>query len=123
MCVGGGWWWCGLVGVSAWGVSGLVPGGARGGIVLGWHCLWRGRRGRVLCWVGLWAARRVVWVLRVRVVRFSWFLVGRGVEVGGVCLDLRVGLWSMGSGWLLVDGARWHGWRPGGLLVVVGCFL
>ena len=32
----------------------------------------------------------------------------------------RVGLWSVCDGWLLVDGARWHGVCVGGLLVVVG---
>ena len=32
----------------------------------------------------------------------------------------RVGLWSVCDGWLLVDGARWHGVWVGGLLVVVG---
>ena len=59
----------------------------------------------------------------MRVVRFSRFLVGPGVEVGGGCLGIRVGLWSIGSGWLLVDGACWHGLRVGGLPVVVGCSL
>ena len=88
-----------------------------------WHCWWRGGRGWVLCWLGVWASRRAVWVLRVRVVRFSRFLAGRGVEVGGGCLGIRMRLWSVGSGWLLVDGARWHGFRLGGLPVVVGCFL
>ena len=49
------------------------------------------------------------------------FLAGRGVEVGGGCLGTWPGLWSVGSGWLLVDGARWHGLRVGRLTVVVGC--
>ena len=38
-------------------------------------------------------------------------------------MGVRVGLWSVGNGWLLVDGARWYGLWVGGLLVVVGCFL
>ena len=32
-----------------------------------------------------------------------------------------MGLWSVGSGWLPVDGACWYGVWVGGLLVVVGC--
>ena len=62
-------------------------------------------------------------MLRVRVVLLSPFLAGRGVEVGGGCLGMRVGLWSVGSGWLLVNGARWHALRVGGLPVVAGCSL
>ena len=58
-------------------------------------------------------------------VRFRRSLAGRGihVQVGGGCLGIRPGLWSVGSGWLLVDGACWHGLRVGGLQVVVGCSL
>ena len=36
-------------------------------------------------------------------------------------MSVRVGLWSVCNGWLLVDGARWYGVWVGGLLVVVGC--
>ena len=35
-------------------------------------------------------------------------------------MGVRVGLWSVCNGWLLVDGARWYGVCLGGLLVVVG---
>ena len=35
-------------------------------------------------------------------------------------MSVRVGLWSVCNGWLLVDGARWYGVWVGGLLVVVG---
>ena len=38
-------------------------------------------------------------------------------------MGVRVGLWSVCNGWLLVDGARWYGVWEGGLLVVVGQFL
>ena len=77
----------------------------------------------MLCRTGVWASHRVVGVLRVRVVRFLRSLAGRGVEVGGGCLGIRAGLWSVGSGWLLVDGACWHGLRVEGLPVVMGCSL
>ena len=45
----------------------------------------------MLCWTGVWASRRVVWVLRVRAVRFLRSLAGCGVEVrvGGGCLRAR----------------------------------
>ena len=36
-------------------------------------------------------------------------------------MGIRAGLWSVGSGWLPVDGACWYGVWVGGLLVVVGC--
>ena len=66
-----------------------------------------------------------MWVLRVRAVRFLRSRAGCGVEVrvGGGCLGIWVGLWSVGSGWLLVDLACWHGVPVGGLVVVVGCSL
>ena len=35
-------------------------------------------------------------------------------------MSVRVGLWSVCNGWLLVNGARWYGVWVGGLLVVVG---
>ena len=53
VCVGGGWRWWGLVGIPAWCVSGLVPGGGAGRDGVGGHCWWRGGRGWVLCWVGV----------------------------------------------------------------------
>ena len=98
-------------------------GGGRGGMVWGWHRWWPGGWGWVLCWKGVWASRRVLWVLRVRAVRFLRSLAGRGVWVlvGVSCLGIWMGLWSVGSGWLLVDGACWHGLQVGGLPVVVGC--
>ena len=114
--VGGGLWV-----VRVW--PGL--GGGAGGIVWGRHCWWLGGRWRVLCWTGVWVSSWVLWVLRVRAVRFLRSLAGCGVEVrmGGGCLGIRMGLWSVGSGWLLVVGACWHEVRVGGLLVVVRCSL
>ena len=73
--------------------------------------------------MGVWASRWIVRVLRVPVVRLLRSLAGRGFEVGCGCLGIRVGLWSVGSGWLLVDCARSHGVRVGWLPVVVECFL
>ena len=109
--------WASLRGASvAWSRGG-------GGIMWGWDCWWRGGRGWVLCWTGVRASRRVVCVLRVRVVRFLRSLAGRSVEMGGGCLGIRVELWSVGSGRLLVDGACWHGLRLGELLIAVGCSL
>ena len=121
-CVGGGidvnW----LVLAAACCVRGLVSGGGRGGVVWGWRCWWCGGRGWVLCWLGVWASQWVAWVLRVCAVRPLRFLTGcgAGVWVGGGRMNVRVGLWSVCNGWLLVDGARWYGVWVGGLLVVVG---
>ena len=119
VCVGGGLGWRGVVGVPACHVCGLAGGGGGGGTDCG------GGGGRVLCWTNVWATRRVVWVLRVCAVRFLRSLAGCSVEVrvGGGCLGIRLGVWSVGSGWLLVDGACGHGMQVGGLLVVVGCSL
>ena len=122
-CVGGGidvnW----LVLAAACCVRGLVSGGGAGG---GWcgggavGC--GGGRGGVLCWLGVWASLWVVWVLRVCAVRALRFLTGcgAGVWVGGGRMSVRVGLWSVCSGRLLVDGARWYGVWVGRLLLVVG---
>ena len=98
-------------------------GGGRGGVVWGRHCWCRAGRGRVLCWMGGWASCRVAWVLRVRAVGSLLSLAGCGAEVlvGGGCLGIRLGLWSVGRGWLLVDGACWG--VGGGAAGVVGCFL
>ena len=122
-CVGGGidvnW----LVLAAACCVRGLVSGGGAGVVVWGWHCWWGGGgRGWVLCWLGVWASLWVVWVLRVCAVRSLRFLTGcgAGVWVGGGRMGVRVGLWSVCNGRLLVDGARWYGVWVGGLLVVVG---
>ena len=108
-------------------VVGLRPGlgGGAWGMVWGRHCWpWSGLWW-VLCWTGVWASRRVVQVLRVRSVSFSRSLAGCGVEVrmGGGSLGIRMGLWFVGSGWLLVDGACWHGLGVEGLLVLAGCSL
>ena len=86
-------------------------------VVVGW-----GGRGWVLCWLGVRASLWVVWVLRVCAVRPLRCLTGcgAGVWVGGGRMSVRVGLWSVCNGWLLVDGARWYGVWVGGLLVVVG---
>ena len=76
----------------------------------------------MLCWLGVWASLWVVWVLRVCAVRSLRPLAGCGAEVwvGGGCMGVRMGLWSICNGCLLVDGARWYGVGVGGLLVVVG---
>ena len=77
----------------------------------------------MLCWPGVWASPWVVWVLCVCAVRSLRSLAGCGAEVsvGGGRMGVRVGLWSVGNGWLRLDGARWYGIWLGGLLVVVGC--
>ena len=74
---------------------------------------------------GIWVSCQVVWVLPVRAVRLLWSLAARSVEVrvGGGFLGIRPGLWSVGSRWLLVDGACWQVLRVRGLPVVVGCSL
>ena len=76
----------------------------------------------MLCWLGVQASLWVMWVLRVCAVRSFRFLTGCGAEVwvGGGRMGVRMGLWSVCNGWLLVDGARWYGVWVGGLLVVVG---
>ena len=95
-------------------------GGGAGGGVWGWHCWWWGGRGWVLLWPGLWASRRVLRVSGVRAVRSLQSLAGCGAEVrvGGGRTGVRAGLWSVGNGWLPVDGARWYGVLVEGLLVV-----
>ena len=97
-------------------VRGLVSGGGgRGGVVWGWHGWWLGGRGWVLCWLGVWASLWVVWVLCVCAVRSMRFLTGCGAEVwvGRGRMGVRVGLWSVCNGWLLVDGASLV-WSVGG---------
>ena len=123
VCVGGRIAINRLVGASAWCVCGLVSEGGAGGGVWGWHCWCWGGRGWVLRWLGVWASCRAMWVLRVRAARSLWSLAGCGAEVraGGCREGIRAGLWSVGSGWLPVDGACWYGVWVGGLLVVVGC--
>ena len=76
----------------------------------------------MLCWLGVWASLWVVWVLRVCAVWSLRFLTGcgAGVWVGGGRMGVRMGLWSVCNGWLLVHGTRWYGVWVGGLLVVVG---
>ena len=105
----GGCWRMVLACMRVW-VGGLL-------VVVGW-----GGRGWVLCWLGVRASLWVVWVLRVCAMWPLRFLTacGAGVRVGGGRMSPRVGLWSVCDGWLLVDGARWHGVWVGGLLVVVG---
>ena len=124
VCVGGRIAIKRLVGAAACCVCGLGSGGGgRGGVVWGWHCWWWGGRGWVLRWLGVSASGRFVWVLRVRAVRSMRSLAGCGAEVrvGGGCMGVRAGLWSVGNGWLLVDGARLYGVWVGRLLVLVGC--
>ena len=81
-----------------------------------------GGAGLVLCWLGVWVSLWVMWVLRVCAVRSLRFSAGCGAEVwvGGGRMGVRMGLWSVCNGWLLVDGARWYGVWVRGLLVVVG---
>ena len=123
VCVGGGIAINRLVGASAWCVCGLVSGAGAGGDGVGVTLLELGGRGWVLCWLGVWASRQAVWLLGVCAVRSLWSLAGCSAEVrgGGGRLGIRAGLWSVGSGWLPVDGACWHGVWVGGLLVLVGC--
>ena len=108
-CVGGGidinW----LVLAAACCVWGLVSGGGRGGGWCGGGTVGGGGgRGWVLCWLGVPVSLWVVWVLRVCAVRSLRFLTGCGAEVwvGGGRMGVRVGLWSVCNGWLLVVGAR-----------------
>ena len=123
--VGGGRGWRRLLGLPLWCVSGLISGGGRGVDGVGAALLVAEGAGGVPCWTEVWASCWVVRVLRVRAVRFLRSLAGCSVEVrvGGGCLGIRVGLWFVGSGWLLVDGACWHGVRLEGLPVVLGCSL
>ena len=102
-----------------------LGGGSRGGMVWWGQCWWSGGRGWVLCWTGVSAFHRVLWVLCVCAARSRRSLAGGGVEipVGAGCLAIWVGLWPVGSGWRLLDGACWYGVRIGGLLVVLECFL
>ena len=120
-CVGGGIDVNRLVLAAACCVCGLVSGG-EGGVVWGWHCWWWGGRGWVLCWLGVWVSLWVVWVLRACAVQSLRLLTGcgAGVWVGCGRMGVRVGLWTVCNGWLLVDGARWYQVWVGGLLVVVG---
>ena len=85
-------------------------GGGAGGGGVGVALLVVGGWGWVLCWLGVWASLWVVWVLRVCAVWPLRFLTGcgAGVWVGGGRMSVRVGLWSVCNGWLLVDGARWY---------------
>ena len=85
VCVGGGWGWWGLMGVSVCCVGGPVPGGGGDGF------------GVALLVVRVWASRRVLWALCVCDMQVSRPLPGRGVEVGGGHLGIRVGLWFVGS--------------------------
>ena len=103
-CVGGGWLPC--VVSLAWSRGGGWGGWCGGGTVGG-----GGGGGGVLCWLGVWALLWVVWVLRVCAVRSLRFLAGCGamVWVGGGRMGVRVGLWSVCYGWLLVDGVRSYG--------------
>ena len=112
----------GLCVVRLW--PGLME-GAGGGWCGGGTADGRGVGGGALCSLRVWASRLVVWVLLVCAVPSLWSLAGCGAEVwvGRGCLGIRAGLWSVASGWLLVDGACWHGVRLGGLRVVMGCSL
>ena len=96
-------------------------GGGAGGKVWVWHCWCWGGRGCVFRWLRVWASRWVVWVLHVLAVRSLRSLAGCGakVRVGGRSMGVWAWLWSVGNGWLPVDGARWYGVWVGGLVVVV----
>ena len=121
-CVGGGINVNRLVLAAACCVCGLASGGGRGGGGVGVALLVVGRAGLGVVYLGVWASLWVVWVLRVCAVRSLRFLTGcgAGVWVGGGRMGVRVGLWSVCNGWLLVDGARWYGVWVGGLLVLAG---
>ena len=112
------WWGLPWVASVAW-----SQGGVRGGGGVGVALLVVGARGWVLRWLGVWASLWDVWVLCVRAVRSLLSLAGCGAEVlvGGGYMGVRVGLWSLGNGWLPVDGARWYGVWVAGLLVGSGC--
>ena len=103
----------------------LWPGleGGRGGVVWGWHCWWWGGAGGgvVLAGgLGVPVGRVGVTCVRRAVLAVPGWLRCRGV--GGRRPHWRPGgAWSVGKGWLPVDGARWYGVWVGGLLVVVGC--
>ena len=136
--VGGGGRRCRAWGPVMGSLVAVAGGGIRGGVCRrGYRRQLAGAGCRVLCpWPGLrggagggvvllvvgGASLWVVWVLRVCAVRPLQFLTGcgAGVWVGGGRMSVRVGLWSVCDGWLLVDGARWYGVWVGGLLVVVG---
>ena len=124
--------WCVSAGVGVVGVggglrvvcrwSGPGGGGGGGGGSVGVALLVAGGAGvGVLSWMGVWASRRVLWALCVRVVRVWRPLASRGVELGGGCLGIWVGLWFVGSGRLLMGGAGRHGLRLRWLPVVLGC--
>ena len=120
VCVGGGIDIDRLVGAAACCVCGLVSGGGGGGGV-GVALLVVGGAGVHVVLAGGLGVPVVVWVLRVCAVRSLRSLAGRGVKVlvGGGRMGVRMGLWSVGNGWLPVDGARLYGVWVGGLLVVV----
>ena len=121
-CVGGGidvnW----LVLAAACCVPGLVSGGGAWGGGVGLALLVVGGAGVGVVLAGVRASLWVVWVLRVCAVRSLRFLTGcgAGVWVRGGRMGVRVGLWSVCNGWLLVYSARWYGVWVRGLLVVVG---
>ena len=113
---------CRVCGLVSGGGGGGGGGGRGGGVVWGWHrWCWGGRGGGVVL-AGAWASLWVVWVLRVCAVRSLRFLAGCVAKVweGGGRMGVRLGLWSVRNGWLLVDGARWYGVWVGGLLVALG---
>ena len=122
VCVGGGidinW----LVEAAACCVRGLVPGWGRGGGGVGVALLVVGGAGvGVVLAGGLGVPVGRVGVACVRRAVLAVLAgCGAGVWLGGGRMGVRVGLWSVCNGWLLVDGARWYGVWVGGLLVVVG---
>ena len=122
VCVGGGMDINRLVGLPRVASVACSRGGGRGGGGVGVALLVMWGAGLVLCWLGVWASVWVVWELRVCAVRSLWSLAGCGAEVwvGGGRISVVVGLWSVGNGWLPVDGAQWDGVWVGGLLVVLG---
>ena len=101
---------------------GLGGGGGGGGWCWGGTVGGGGGQGWGLCWLGVRAYLWVVRVSRVCTVRSLRSLAGCGAEVweGGGRMGVRVGLWSVCNGWLLVDGACWYRVWVQGLLVVVG---
>ena len=109
-CVGGGMDVNWLVLAAACCVRGLVSGGGWGGGDVGVALLVVGGAG-----VGVVLAGG----LGVPVGRVGVACVRRAA-LAVLDMSVRVGLWSVCTGWLLVDGAPWYGSWVGGLLVVVG---
>ena len=110
--LGGVWWGSPCVALVVW-----LPGGGGRGMCWGGTADAAGGGGR--CCSGS-ESERPAWaclLVCVRVVRVSQSLAGRTVRVGGGGLGIRVGLWFVGAGLLLVGGDRRQELRWTGLPV------